>query len=135
MFKPLAWVLYYVLVVPLVWIARTLKPVWRALGRAIVAVWHATGYVLNRLGRGIAAVARVLHRFLLRPFGQAAAWLWRNTIGLLARGIAAVWRATVVPVWRATAVPLGRWLRDAVLRPTAATLRAVLTALGIRRAR
>lgn len=134
-FRPVAWVLYYVLVVPIVWIARTLKPVWRALGHAIVAVWKGTGQVLTLLGRGIAFLFEGLYRFVLRPFGQAAAWLWRNTIVLVARGIAAVWRATVVPVWRATAVPLGRWVRDAILRPTAATLRVVLTALGLRRAR
>jgi hypothetical protein len=37
--------------------------------------------------------------------------------------------------YRAVLTPTGHWVRDAVLRPAAATARTVLIALGLRRSR
>jgi hypothetical protein len=137
--RPVGWLLYHLVRRPLAWLGRAVTPVLDALGRTVAAAWRGTGYALRAVGRGLAAVAVVVYRFVLRPFGQAAAWLWLHTVALLARGVAAAWRATVTPAarWlrRAVLGPAGRWVGDAVLRPAAATVRAVLITLGLRRAR
>lgn len=123
--RPVGWVLYHLLLLPLYWLVKYLL--------VVPMTWLVQA--LKPIGRAIAAVARVLYRFVLRPFGQAAAWLWHNTVRLLA----AVFRATVVPVARWTyhtlLAPGGRWVRDSVLRPAGTAVRAVLIALGLRRAR
>jgi Flp pilus assembly pilin Flp len=121
-------VLTYLLIVPLVRLARmlvrligTLSPVWRLIGgaldaawrgvgAAVAAAWRGAGRALRIVGRGLGVLGRAGHRWLLRPAGAA--------IGL---------------AWTHTAVPTGRWLRISVLQPASATARGVLVAPGLRR--
>ncbi len=127
---PISWLVHYLLVVPVSWVLRQLAPAGRAIGRAVVWAWHTAGRALGLTGRG-------LYRYLLRPLGRSAAWLWNHTVVLAFRGVLALWRVGVVAParWLGGAVfaPAGRWVRTAVLRPVRDACRGVLLALGVRR--
>jgi len=135
----LDWLTTYLVMRPVYWLADALTPLARVVGRAIVQSWRVVDRTTDWLGRALVAAGRLLHRFVLRPFGLMAAWLWRWTLVLGYRWLLTAWRRTVKPAARwvrhDVLAPAGRWLHTCVLRPTAATSRAVLAAVGLPRRR
>ena len=147
-----AWVVRYLVVVPvvalgaaLVWVAKALFwwP-WVALWRYVLvpsarAVWTALTWLARVL---VAVPARALHRWVLTPVGRVLAVVARETVdafghawraagrisravwGLLARVLRWLFVAPVVWVWRHVVRPVGHAVRDLVWRPTARTARA-----------
>ncbi|GLY07694.1 hypothetical protein [Actinoplanes sp. NBRC 101535] len=135
---PLAWLTYYLIVVPV-------SRLWRYLV-AIPAAWlwrWVLGPVVHVVARALTAMAEVIITYLLEP-------LWRWFLGPITRaivwflklgwdGTTWLWETLVVPVgraiawlWNATVVPVARWLHREILHPVAEAVRAVLTALGLR---
>ena len=133
---PLVWLAVHLLVLPLRFLAAALAPVWSWLGRAARGLWRcaeavaawAYRWLFRPIGLAaawawqlstavLAAVARFFYRYLLRPVGLTITWTWRHTVVAPAR-----W------VNRTLWTPIRRFVRDSVLRPAAATTRAVLSA-------
>ena len=105
----------YLVLSPLRWLGAVLTPVGRLVVAAVVGAWRTAGRVL-----------RLLHRLLLRPLAVAVSGgSWSVTVVPVARGLRAVWRATVAPA--------ARWTRRSVLDPVRLAVREVLNALGLRR--
>nr|BFE65480.1 hypothetical protein GCM10020063_100060 [Dactylosporangium thailandense] len=145
---PLHWIAVNLLWVPLVWFAkhvlvpvakglwwllRATAPFWNLLGRILLEVAKAVGWVMTRIYRyvltPIGKAIAFVWRWVVVPIGQAIAWAWNHSVVLL-------WRyLVVIPlrfVWRNLVVPPARWVHTWVLRPIADTTRRVLVTLGLR---
>jgi hypothetical protein len=165
--RPLWWALRYLVAFPLWWLLRTfvLLPARWVFERVLVPLWAAVvAYALRPLwagfvwlvrvvaiplawtarwiGRGLAALWRVVLRPLLTALGRLVAYTWRLAgvvlFHLLVRPVRFLWRAVLRPLlralahaWRATVVRAARWTRVHVWEPTRAAGRSVSRALGL----
>jgi hypothetical protein len=152
--RPLGWLLRVLVLIPLRWIGATiivpfgrlilrylLRPVWLALAWMGVLLLTPFLYVAGWIGRGLAALWRLLRpvlvataRFIAHAWRLAgvvlfhvlvrpAVWIWQNVVMPVLRGLRWTWRAVVVP--------LARWLRTHVGEPVRAAARSVFKALGL----
>ncbi|WP_435130399.1 hypothetical protein [Actinacidiphila sp. bgisy144] len=99
--RGLAWLLKYLVVVPLdfLW-RRVLAPLLREVAAAVAAAWRAAAYVARQVGRGIGWFFRVL---VFRP---------------------------IAFVWRWTAAPVLRFVRRQILHPVRVALADARRAVG-----
>jgi hypothetical protein len=118
------WLAYWLIAVPFAWCWRVSAPLLRFLGQALTALANGVGVLIRGIfqrvlmpgWQGAGWILGHIYRWVLRPVGRAVAWVWRRT---------------VLPVWRVSAAG-GRWIRESVLRPTAAMTKSMLAVLGVR---
>lgn len=151
---PLWWVLRVLILQPSRWVVErlvvplgrmilryVLRPAWIAFAWVVTILWIPVAFAARWIGRGLAALWRVLWP-LLAAFGRVLAWTWHLAgvvlFYLLIWPLRIVWRGVVRPVlgalrwaWRLTVSPAARWLRRHVWEPARAAGRSVSRALGL----
>ncbi|MFI5911108.1 hypothetical protein [Dactylosporangium sp. NPDC051541] len=104
LWRPLAWITVHILWRPLVWFAKhVLAPLWDGfvwLLKATAPFWHLLARILLEVGKAVGWAMTMLYRYLLTPIGRAIAFVWRWVVIPIGQAIAWAWNHSVVLLWR-----------------------------------